>query len=181
MHSVYMWTDGGQDGGNPANGAGIAVFVSDNKVRVVGEPLGYCTNNFAEASAVAAGLKILSAPCNIMLFTDSQYVINGIKRLKRGSMLNTNVPAWERVQSLILTGGHKFSGLEHTRGHSEDPVNNLADIWASWCAASQKPIDRTYGSLEEALKDAPSVKYRKKKHPSKNRAWEGSRRGWSSY
>jgi ribonuclease HI len=160
-----MWTDGGQSGGNPANGAGVAVFVGDERVRVVGEPLGFCTNNFAEASAVAVGLEILRVPCDVRLFTDSVYVINGVRRLLRNSMLKTNMDAWKRVGYIMRTGRHQFSILEHTYGHGDDEINNLADAWASWCAASQKHIDRVYNTLAEAMSDAPKPKNR----PRKNR------------
>lgn len=176
---VHMWTDGGQAGGNPGKGAGVAVFVSDTKVRVVGEPLGYCTNNFAEASAVAVGLEVLRYPCDIFLYTDSKYVMNGVARLKRGSMLTTNQAAWDRVW-VASHQKHRFTQVTHTYGHSDDNVNNLADAWASWCSANQARVDRSYDTLADALSDAPKTGHKKKKN-SKNRAWSGNRRSWSSY
>ena len=78
MKKVNIYTDGACRG-NPGRGGWGAVLVygSVEKELSGGEPM--TTNNRMELSAVIAALSALKEPCEVILTTASQYVVNAIE------------------------------------------------------------------------------------------------------
>jgi ribonuclease HI len=74
---VIIHTDGGCDG-NPGPGGWAAVlrFGSHTRELAGGEPA--TTNNRMELQAAIAALTALKRPCDVTLFTDSEYLRQGI-------------------------------------------------------------------------------------------------------
>ena len=75
MYNVIIDTDGSCSG-NPGVGGYGAILTCDGIEKIV---RGYCaevtTNNRMELKAVIEALKVLRKPCDIIVRTDSQYII----------------------------------------------------------------------------------------------------------
>lgn len=174
MTTVHVWTDGGQHGRNPGPGAGAAVLTYGDYVRVVCTPIGECTNNVAETWGVITAISALKKPCNVIIYSDSQYVYFGVRKVLKGRTLETNVSHWNTLAQVLKQGGHSVT-VVHTKGHADDVFNNLADAWAGYCAKTQQHIDLVYNSRGEALEAAPSNS-RKLKNAARDKAYK-QRRG----
>ena len=127
--------------GNPGPGgwAAIILFKNEKKEIFGGEKL--TTNNRMELTAAIKALeycnkqenKLLSLK-NFIIFTDSTYVKEGItvwinswekNNWKTSDKKNVkNVDLWKRLKELV-----KFNQIEWNwiKGHSNDPMNDLAD------------------------------------------------------
>lgn len=83
MKEVIIHTDGGCEG-NPGPGGWAAILRHGKFVRELsgGEPA--TTNNRMELRAAIEGLQALKEPCRVQLFTDSEYLRNGITSWIKG-------------------------------------------------------------------------------------------------
>jgi ribonuclease HI len=95
------------------------------------------TNNRMELMAAIAGLEALKRPCKVRLYTDSQYLRDGITKWlpgwkARGWRTATktpvkNVDLWQRLEQAAAP--HKIE-WHWVRGHSGHPENERADALA---------------------------------------------------
>ena len=106
-----------------------------------------------ELLAAIRGLEALKEPCDVSLFSDSQYVVNGIMKgwaqrwrsngwRRSRTELAENHDLWEQL--LLLCEKHAVQ-LEWIRGHSGHPENERCYELAS--AASRQaglPSDKRY-------------------------------------
>ena len=117
-----------------ARAGAVAVLIYVNgegkpQHKVVGEYLGFATNNQAEIVAAAIGLEALKEPCDVQVISDSRYVIetrNGNFREK------TNHTFWKRLRDAAHP--HRVS-WNWTRGHSGHAIQELCDKAAKKIAA----------------------------------------------
>ena len=131
MKEVDLYTDGSCRP-NPGNGgwAFILQFRGSEKVGS-GSSGGESTNNRMELKAVLEGLKALKYPCKVYLYTDSEYVKNGIQRwmwkwAKEG-WTKMNVDLWKEIYE--LSNKHEvFPKI--VKGHSGHPQNERCDLLA---------------------------------------------------
>lgn len=148
---VIMWTDGsGQLG--PAGWAAILTYMG--RIKVVGGYAPEATNNQAETMAVVTGLRALKHPANVEIRTDSQYVVYGVQRILRKSMLKTNVDYWNIAKPLILA--QKSVKVVHVKGHNGNRFNELADRYANFCRETRQEIEEVYSGTDELLRQAHS-------------------------
>ena len=77
MKDVIIYTDGACRG-NPGPGGWGALIKFDITQKEIFGGQNNTTNNQMELSAAIEGLSILKEPCNVELFTDSKYVMDGI-------------------------------------------------------------------------------------------------------
>jgi ribonuclease HI len=144
---VKIYTDGAARG-NPDGPGGygtILVFV-DPKGTVHEREYsgGYkkTTNNRMELMAAIVGLEALTKPCNVILYSDSQYVVKAFndhwlegwikKGWKRGKNEPVkNVDLWKRL--LKAKEPHKVT-FEWVKGHNGHPMNERCDILATTAA-----------------------------------------------
>lgn len=142
---VLLYTDGGCSG-NPGPGgwAFILRHVATKKEMEKAGGEQETTNNRMELQAVIEGLDTLKRPCRIELFTDSEYVRNGLMTWMAGWKKNNwikssdkkpvkNVDLWKRLDELIAKHELKFTRVA---GHSGHPENDRCDVLA--VAAYQK-------------------------------------------
>ena len=138
MKKVELYTDGACSG-NPGPG-GWAFILRCSKTqkeleRSDGEP--DSTNNRMELTAVIRGLEALKEPCEVTLFADSTYVLQGMKswmagwkkrgwKRKDGSKLVAvkNVELWKRLDELMQMHTIHF---EHVKGHDGHVENERCD------------------------------------------------------
>ena len=141
---IEMWTDG--SGNNPGDVGWAAILTrAKGSSRVVGGYAKDSTVNRAETMAVIDGLEAINIPCSVVIYTDSQYVVNGIKRLLRYSILQTNKDLWDRLEPQL--DKHSIS-VQWTRGHNVDRMNHLADAFADFAWRNQMRIDKYIDDLE---------------------------------
>jgi len=75
--SVEIFTDGACRG-NPGPGGWAAILRYGTTEKELAGGDAMTTNNRMELSAAIAGLEALKRPCRVRLYTDSQYVRDGI-------------------------------------------------------------------------------------------------------
>ncbi len=139
---VEIYTDGACRG-NPGPGGWAALLRMGDKERELsgGEPL--TTNNRMELMAAIKGLEALKRPCRVQLFTDSNYVRDGITKWIHGWRRNgwktadrkpvKNAELWQEL--LDATAPHRVE-WHWVKGHSGHPENDRADALA--CAEADR-------------------------------------------
>ena len=135
--SVQIWTDGGCKP-NPGPGGWGAVLVFRGAEKELSGGDSATTNNRMELTAAAAALESLTRPCTVVIFTDSEYVKNGITRWHTGWVRRNwrnasgdpvaNMDLWRRL--LDAAKPHTID-WRWVRGHSGDPMNERADRLAT--------------------------------------------------
>ena len=145
MSEVGIHTDGACLG-NPGPGGWAALLRYGDKEREVvgGEPL--TTNNRMELMAAIAALETLSRPCEVVLYTDSQYVRQGITQwinnwVRKGWKTAGGDPVknrdlWERLHAATLRHSIEWKWV---KGHSGDPDNERVDTLARVQAERLRP------------------------------------------
>jgi len=142
LKKVDIYTDGACSG-NPGPGGWGSILCYNGVEKEIsgGEP--HTTNNRMELMAVISALELLKEPCEVTLFSDSQYVCNAIERgwakkwrsqnwmrTKKDKALNPDL--WARL--LDLCDIHKVE-VVWVKGHNNHPMNERCDRLA--VAASQ--------------------------------------------
>ena len=133
MDKVTFITDGACSG-NPGPGGWCVIIKKDDKVNeFFGGDL-ETTNNKMELTAVIKGFENLNNASEVLVKTDSTYVINGITKWlpnwRAKGWINSakkpvaNKDLWEQLESLI--SNHKVDWL-WVKGHSGDDENERAD------------------------------------------------------
>jgi ribonuclease HI len=135
--SVVIYTDGACKG-NPGPGGWGALLQLGDSVKEIcgGEP--NTTNNRMEMMAVIEALSALKRPCDITLYTDSKYVMQGITewihnwrrrgwRTADGKPVK-NVDLWQRLDQAVAQ--HKIN-WQWVKGHAGHPGNERADALAN--------------------------------------------------
>ena len=132
MKQVTLITDGACIG-NPGPGgwAYILRYRQDAMERAGGAP--DATNNRMELRAAIEGLKALLEPCEVLLFTDSRYLLEGLtswrhkwrvngwtRRRKTKTYSLANSDLWEELDQLAEK--HIVRG-QWIKGHSGHPVS----------------------------------------------------------
>ena len=155
MQHVDIYTDGAARG-NPEGpgGYGTVLQFIDSKGTLHEREFskGYVktTNNRMELRAVIAGLEALKHPCEVKIYSDSQYVVKaftegwlsnwksrGWKR-KDGELLNADL--WIKLDS--LTAKHEIS-FEWVKGHAGHLMNERCDRLATGAADGDDLIEDT--------------------------------------
>ena len=77
MDKVVIYTDGACKG-NPGHGGWAAILAYGDKEKEISGAVEMTTINRMELSAAVQALKIIKRPCHVDLFTDSQYLKQGM-------------------------------------------------------------------------------------------------------
>jgi ribonuclease HI len=134
---VTIYTDGACKGNPGPGGWGAWLsFGGHEKELWGGERL--TTNNRMELTAVIQALAALTRPSRVDLYTDSEYVRNGITTWIHGWKLRgwktagkqpvKNVDLWQRLDAIAAQ--HRVQ-WHWVRGHTGDPGNERADRLAN--------------------------------------------------
>ena len=141
MKKVSIYTDGACSG-NPGKGGWGAVLVYNGTEKEMSGFEAETTNNRMELMAAIAGLEALNRPCEIELYSDSQYLVNAFnqhwiegwikKGWKRGKNEEVkNVDLWKRL--LAAKEPHQISFF-WVKGHNGHPENERCDFLATSAA-----------------------------------------------
>ena len=133
LKQVTIFTDGSCEG-NPGPGGWAAVLLSGVHRREVSGSEAATTNNRMELLAAIESLNALKEPCRVELFTDSQYLRNGINRWVAGWKRNgwrtrdkqavKNEDLWRRLDALV--GRHQIE-WKWVKGHAGHEHNERCD------------------------------------------------------
>ncbi|MBF2073515.1 MAG: ribonuclease HI [Synechococcales cyanobacterium C42_A2020_086] len=152
IQSIY--TDGACSGNPGGGGWGNVIYFSDGSVQELGGAAAQTTNNRMELQAAIAALEFLLASQQtepVTLYTDSEYVKNGITRWvkgwkQKGWKTSTGKPVlnqdlWELLDRLYQQVKQRTPiQWQHVRGHSGDAGNDRCDAIARAFALGQTPI-----------------------------------------
>lgn len=150
---VKIYTDGAARG-NPDGPGGYGTIIEyvDTKGVLHTKELsqGYVktTNNRMELMAVIAGLEALNRPCQVELYSDSQYVVNAFNQhwldgwIKKGWKRGKNEPVknvdlWKRL--LQAKEQHQVQFI-WVKGHDGHLQNERCDILATTAADGEDLI-----------------------------------------
>jgi ribonuclease HI len=134
MKKVIIYTDGACSGNPGPGGWGAILQYGKNRKEISGGEA-HTTNNKMELMGVISALELLREPCEIDLYTDSQYVVNGITKgwaagwRARGWIKGDKTPAknpelWGRLLDLLNVHQVTFHWV---KGHAQNPYNNRCD------------------------------------------------------
>ena len=134
MKKVEIFTDGACSG-NPGPGGWGTILRYNGVEKELSGGEANTTNNRMELTAVISGLKALKEPCEVTLYSDSQYVCNALKLgwakkwQSQGWMRNKKEPAlnpelWEEL--LRLCDVHEVE-VVWVKGHAGHPENERCD------------------------------------------------------
>ncbi|MGN0466137.1 MAG: ribonuclease HI [Lachnospiraceae bacterium] len=155
---VTIYTDGAARG-NPNGPGGYGTILSyTDKNGVIHErekSAGYkkTTNNRMELMAVIIGLESLIRPCEVIVYSDSQYVVNAFEKRwidgwikkgwKRGKNEEVkNVDLWKRLLEAMKPHNVKFIWV---KGHAGHPQNERCDKLATMAADGENLLDDIIG------------------------------------
>ena len=135
--SVQIYTDGACKGNPGPGGWGVLLrFNNTEKTLHGGEKL--TTNNRMELMAAIMGLEALTRPCQVDLYTDSQYLRQGmtewLKQWKKNGWRNSkkepvkNDDLWKLLDNLASIHKIEWHWVKGHAGHVEnDRVDALAN------------------------------------------------------
>ena len=142
MSEVVIYTDGACKG-NPGPGGWGAWLRSGTHEKELFGGEAHTTNNRMELTAVIEALASLKRRCNVAIYTDSEYVRNGITTWIHGWKARAwttadrkpvkNVELWQRLDALRDQHDVKWHWV---KGHAGDPGNERADQLANRGVAS---------------------------------------------
>ncbi|MBE6856965.1 MAG: ribonuclease HI [Ruminococcus sp.] len=134
MKTVEIFTDGACSGNPGPGGFGVVLRFGSVEKELSGGA-SETTNNRMELLGVITGLSALKEPCNVILTTDSKYVVDSVTKgwvygwkkkgwIKADKKPALNVDLWERLLPLLET--HKVT-FNWVKGHAGHPENERCD------------------------------------------------------
>ena len=138
MKKVIIYTDGACSG-NPGDGGWGAVLKYGEREKTISGFEENTTNNKMELSAAIEALKTIKEPCEVELYSDSAYLVNGflkhwVSNWKRNGWMTAskeevkNINLWKELDRLAHI--HKIEWIKVKR-HSDNEFNNMCDKLAT--------------------------------------------------
>lgn len=135
--AVEIYTDGACSG-NPGPGGYAAILVCKGHEKEISGYESRTTNNRMEIRAAIEALKKLKKPCDVVINTDSQILINAIANLddmpakgwktKTGAK-RANCDLLQALYAVKHDNNHQVR-YNHVKGHSGDKYNERCDALA---------------------------------------------------
>ena len=129
---VKIFTDGACSGNPGAGGYGVVLQYKGNEKTLSGGEAN-TTNNRMELTGVIEGLKALKRPCDVILTTDSKYIVDAITkgwvykwkaqnwmRDKKSPALNSDL--WKELLPLLEIHNVEFVWVKGHAGHRENEI-----------------------------------------------------------
>lgn len=130
---IIIYTDGACSG-NPGKGGWGAILMFKEHEKKISGGLKETTNNQMEIRAVIEALKIIKKSSQIIIYTDSKYVMDGITKWINGWKKNgwrtadrkpvKNSELWQELDEEVGKHGIEWRWV---KGHSGDKYNDIAD------------------------------------------------------
>lgn len=128
MKKIYLYSDGSSLG-NPGPGGYCSILRYKNHEKIIKGGEKNTTNNRMELKAVIEALKMLKEPCEIELYSDSNYVVKAINEwlqnwIKKDFKNVKNVDLWKEF--IKYAKPHKIKAI-WVKGHSGHKENEICD------------------------------------------------------
>lgn len=147
---VELYSDGGAEP-NPGKGGFGVILSYKGRRKEFFQGYKLTTNNRMELMGVIFGLQQLKTKSNVQVYTDSQYVINGINKgwankWKKNNWYRTkthkaiNPDLWESLLNEISKHNVQFNWVKGHAGHLE---NERCDALATYAMNSKELIEDT--------------------------------------
>ena len=144
LKQINVFTDGACLG-NPGPGGYGVILAYNGSEKELSAGFRLTTNNRMELLATSIGLEALKEPCDVDLYSDSRYVVDGVEKgwvrswkangwRKRDKQPALNSDLWQRL--LDQLDRHKVR-FHWVKGHAGHPENERCDRLAF--AAAQQP------------------------------------------
>jgi len=131
--TVEIYTDGACSG-NPGPGGWGAILRYNGVEKELSGAEDHTTNNRMELMAAIVALETLKRPCNVVLHTDSKYVMHGITEWMHNWKKNgwktaakkpvKNAELWQRLDEATHRHDIRWAWV---KGHAGHPENERAD------------------------------------------------------
>ncbi len=141
MKKVQIYTDGCCKG-NPGPGGYGCILKYNGTIRELTGVSPSTTNNIMELTAALAALETLKEPCQVELYSDSQYLIKGMTEwidgwVQKGWVNSTKTPVknqdlWKSL--FEMDQNHKIT-WRWVKGHAGHPENERCDQLANQAMA----------------------------------------------
>lgn len=152
LKNITIYTDGACSGNPGPGGYGVVLIYKNSRKEISG---GYrlTTNNRMELKAAIVGLESLKEKCFVKLFSDSQYLVNGIAKgwaikwksnnwMKNKSEKALNSDLWDQLLKLCERHTVDFFWVQ---GHAGDLQNERCDELArSFMFRHDLPSDKGF-------------------------------------
>lgn len=128
MYNVTIYTDGACSG-NPGVGGYGAIITCNGAEKIVrGRSKEVTTNNRMELMAVISAIKALNKPCEITVYTDSQYICQNATHDRKWLTCEQrpNRDLWIELITVGLKGQHRIKFVK-VAGHSGLVMNERCD------------------------------------------------------
>ncbi len=137
MKRVELYTDGSCSG-NPGPGGWGAILIYQGLEKELSGGAPATTNNRMELTGAIQGLAALKEPCQVELYTDSQYIASAINQhwlenwKKRGWRKADKSPVlnqelWQQLDEQLSRHQVTFHWV---KGHADNAYNNRCDALA---------------------------------------------------
>lgn len=162
--SITIYTDGSCCyPGYPGGWAAISVF--DDKHYLVAGYADVASNNSMEITAGLEGLKqaICLKADEVVLVTDSSYLINGLNKINQLAEQNfikegkpiANKDLW--INLFEVSTCFKSIECRHIKGHVGHPYNELCDVLANVVSESGEELEHEFDNFAELTTFAKKV------------------------
>ena len=128
MKRVTLFCDGSSLG-NPGYGGWCGILRYKDKEKIIKGSAENATNNQMELSALIFSLKALKEPCEVLVISDSKYVLDGLSKWLPNWIIKNfknvkNPELWK--QYLEVSKLHKIQ-VAWIKGHNGHKENELCD------------------------------------------------------
>ncbi len=135
---IIIYTDGSSKG-NPGPGGFAALLMFGKHKKEISQGYRLTTNNRMELLAVITALEsVTNRDYPVLLYTDSQYVVNAVTKGWLQTWLKTNFKGdkknpdlWRRFAAIQNKLNVDFQWV---KGHASNPFNNRCDLLATTAA-----------------------------------------------
>ena len=151
---VLIYSDGACAGNPGPGGYGVVLIYGEHRRELSGG-FRLTTNNRMELMGAIKGLEALKQRCKVTLYSDSQYVVNGVSkgwaekwRAARWRRKGGTTPNWELWARLLDLCEQHDVALRWVEGHAGHVENERCDELAVAAAALGDALPRDEGYEE---------------------------------
>ncbi len=124
MKTIYLYCDGSSLG-NPGFGGYCAILKYKNRKKIIKGAKKNVTNNQMELLAAIKGLEALKEPCEVILTSDSNYVVKAINEWLKGWIKKDfknikNIELWKNFIEVSKKHHIKAIWVKGHNGHEEN-------------------------------------------------------------
>jgi len=135
MEKIKLYSDGACSGNPGKGGWGCILKRNDNTIKELSKGYKYSTNNRMELLGIIEPLECVKKPCIVLIYTDSQYIVNSINKgwlikwksnnwRKSDGKIISNLDLWKKIDELCTFHNLTFKWV---RGHNNNINNEFCD------------------------------------------------------